>query len=341
MKINIRKYRSYALVLATALLVSCTAVQIEKTKKIAKISAGLTIASLPLIANVTTAYGAGYAGVVAAFAESLVPGYVAPEARRDDDDYDDENYDDEEYDDEEYDDEEYDDEYENDEYDEQDYDEQDYDEDRESDVSDFMGRDQTMAMEQFDSSNLEDDALNVQVNVLRESNSRVRRGIPIRNGDRLTEDDNYKVQLRCSIECYAYIAQLDATGRMDPIFPSAFVDEQNPLFANQSYSIPSADDWFYLDSNIGIEQIYFIFSRTPRDDIDLIFEQLSQANENLVQKKAISIEEPLVLTKGIAGVRKGNRESITLSNGAEGQYVSTVLQSIEAEMVITKWFRHE
>ena len=157
----------------------------------------------------------------------------------------------------------------------------------------------------------------------------------------MTENDNYKVQLRCSVKCYAYIAQLDATGRMDPILPSTLVDDKNPLLADQTYSIPRGNDWFYLDSNKGVEQIYFVFSRTPRDDIEDIFEQFTEANKNLVKKKSISIEKPLVLSRGIAGVRKGNLETIALSNGQESQYVSTVLQSIEAELVITKWFNHE
>lgn len=319
------KYRVLTVLLGTLFLLSCTVAQIEKSKKIAAVSAKFSVAALPFMAKISFAYGAPYASIVSAFAEALVPDYEPPEQEEyDDEDYDDEDYDDDEYGDEEYEDEDYDDEYD------------DYD-----DYSDELTGSRSRRGADNDDA-MDTDTLSVQVNVLKERQSGQRiRGIPLKNGDTLTQNDNYKLQLRCNMECYAYIAQLDSTGRMDPIMPSALVPDQNPLFSNQTYAIPQGSNWFYLDSNTGVEQIYFIFSRTPRDDIDLIFERLATANANLVQRKSISIEKPLMLTKGIAGVRKGSSQNIQLSNGAQGKYISTVLQSIEAELVITKWFRHE
>lgn len=290
----------------------------------------MSISTLPLLAKVSAVYGSSYAGLISAFAVALVPDFEPPEElyeNRNDDEYGDDEYDDEEYDDEDYDDEEYDDE---------DYEDYDEDDDEYSDTSDYVDN------IEVDDSNGGAGSLKVQVNVLKEvTSSGGGRSIPIRNGDTLTENDNYKVQMRCNVECYAYIAQLDSTGRMDPILPSKLVDIQNPLYPETSYSAPQADNWFYLDASRGVEQIYFIFSETPREDIELIFKQLSQANANLVRKKDVSIEKPMLLTRGIAGVRKGMTQAISLSNGDQGQYVSTILESIEADLVITKWFRHD
>ncbi len=316
------KYIALTALAGTMVLASCTSVQLEKSKKIAVASAGFTVASLPFMAKITSAYGAPYATLVSAFAEALVPGFEAPEQEGDyDEDYDEDG---------EYSDEDYDDEYDG---------EEDYDE-----YSDFEdGGDSDYDDEEYDFEQpMEDDSLSVQVNVIKERQTGQRvRGVPLKNGDTLTEDDNYKVQLRCNMECYAYIAQLDSTGRMDPIMPSSLVPDQNPLFAHQTYAIPQGSDWFYLDSSVGVEQIYFIFSLTPRDDIDLIFARLATANESLVPAQKVSIDEPVVFTRGIAGVRKGARQNVQLSNGSQGQYISTVLESIEAELVLTKWFRHE
>ena len=99
--------------------------------------------------------------------------------------------------------------------------------------------------------------------------------VPVKNGDVLTEDDNYKVQISCNMDCYAYIAQLDATGKMDPILPSNFAAIENPLSGTTSYSIPGGNKWFFLDSNVGVEQVYFIMSKTRRTDIEDIFQEIT------------------------------------------------------------------
>ncbi len=327
MRIHAPKATILAIVVASSTLLSCSAVQLEKTRKIAMASARLSVSSLPLIAKVTAAYGSSYAVLISAFAEALVPGYEPPEdlGRGDEDeDYDDDDYDDEDYDDEDYE-------------DDADYEDDEYDEDY-NDTDDYFGD-----MELFDGEYDSGEApLEVQINVLQEVIAGQRsKGIPIRNGDVLTENDNYKVQMSCSVDCYAYIAQLDSKGRLDPVVPSELVDLRNPLEADITYSAPNGNNWFYLDASKGVEQIYFIFSLTPRKDIELIFSQLNEANKELVAKEPISIEEPMKLTRGIAGVRSGSAQQVELSSGGQSQYVSTVLKSIEADLVLTKWFRHE
>ena len=78
---------------------SCSTTQVEKAKKIAVVASKITIASLPLMARVATAYGAPYADIVLAFAEAAHPEKYAD--KDDDDYYDDEDAyeDDEQYDD--------------------------------------------------------------------------------------------------------------------------------------------------------------------------------------------------------------------------------------------------
>ena len=157
----------------------------------------------------------------------------------------------------------------------------------------------------------------------------------------LTENDNYKLQIACSVDCYAYVAQLDSTGRMDPILPSQFVSLRNPLAAGTTYSMPDGNNWFYLDSNKGVEQVYFILSREPRADLERIFAEISAANENLKQQQAISIEEPMLLERGIGGIRQGTPQTVQFPSGEQGEYLSTLLEATEGELVVTRWFKHQ
>ena len=161
------------------------------------------------------------------------------------------------------------------------------------------------------------------------------------DGDTLSATDNYKIQISCNTDCWAYVAQMDATGKVDPILPSGFVNVSNPLTANELYSLPEGNNWFYLDDNIGVEQIYFIVSRTPRADIEAVFTQFESINKNLVQKSTIKVQKPFVLTRGIQGIRAAQEQMVTTRNGKRMTYEPTQLESLGGDVVITRWFNHQ
>lgn len=163
---------------------------------------------------------------------------------------------------------------------------------------------------------------------------------PVADGQILTQNDNYKVIFQSQTPCYIYIAQLDATGKMDPIFPSRFSQWKNPIEANMLYDVPDQKNWFYLDANVGVETIYFIASRTQRQDIERVFGELEMKNQTLVQQNQVSMKYAYLITRGIGGVRPGNIQSVSFQNGSQGQFASTLFESIDADFVITRWFHH-
>lgn len=318
--------------LGSSLLLSCSTTQIEKTKAIASTTLDLTVASLPVLARVAVAYGAPYAEIVTAFASATNPDEFS-------DDFSEDYSDDMQAD-----------------FDLADYDndgdgivDEEFDSDGDGIPDDSAGDDETSYSESEDddySSEGYSDELLVDlvadVDIVREALSEGNASsVAVRDGDALSSNDNYKLQLGCNVECYAYVAQLDATGRMDPILPSNFVSQSNYLEADQIYSIPSDDDWFYLDESKGLEHVYFIFSQTPRDDLEEIFDQLAQSNQTLIQQEKVSIQENMTLTRGIAGTRQGSSQTISQSNGDTGEYISTVINGTGADLVLTRWFRHE
>lgn len=317
-------YKILAILLLPWLL-SCSTAQVEKSKMIASKTIDITVASLPLIARVATAYGAPYAEIVTAFAMATHPDEFS----------DDESEDESEF---------------------ADYADNDLDEDGMVDEEfdlDTDGIPDELQSDDNDENAEWDDAvdetgkggsftLTANIDIVQEieHNGQITSRI-LDDGDVLRSSDNYKFQVGCNLDCYAYIAQLDATGKMDPILPSAYVDSINPLSADSIYSLPGNDNWFYLDNNTGLEQVYFIFSKTPRDDIEEIFQQLTSENQNLKQVEKVSIQEKMTLTRGIAGVRRGNTQTVQQSNGSTGQYISTVINGSGADLVLTRWFKHQ
>jgi Domain of unknown function (DUF4384) len=164
--------------------------------------------------------------------------------------------------------------------------------------------------------------------------------VPVADGQTLTQSDNYKILFQSQTPCYMYIAQLDATGKMDPIFPSRFTEWRNPIVAGTLYKIPDQNKWFYLDANLGVETIYFIASRTQRHDIERVFGELEMKNQTLVQQNQVSMKYAYSITRGIGGVRPGNIHSVSFQNGNQGKFASTLFESVDADFVITRWFYH-
>ena len=163
----------------------------------------------------------------------------------------------------------------------------------------------------------------------------------MKDGDRLTQRDNYKVVFQSNIPCYIYIVQLDSTGKMDTIFPSRYSRGGNPVDSTANYSVPADENWFYLNENKGIETIYFIASKERRNDIEELLYNLEAKNSYLVQMQRVSMQSYAPVYRGIGGVRESCRQAVRFQNGNQGEYGSTLFSSIDADFVVTRWFYHE
>jgi len=184
-------------------------------------------------------------------------------------------------------------------------------------------------------------SLNVMIDLVKEVylNGRYR-AVPVVDGDILTKQDHYKIIFKSNRTCYLYVVQLDSTGRIDPLFPSQFTALNNPVKKNMLYEVPSDNKWFFLDSNTGTENIYFIASQTRRGDIEQMLQELQRRNSSLIQRQPISINNSTVLTRGIKGMWPGKTQNVSLMNGGQGAYTSTIIQSVQADFVMTRYFNH-
>jgi outer membrane protein OmpA-like peptidoglycan-associated protein len=86
----------------------------------------------------------------------------------------------------------------------------------------------------------------------------------VKDGDVLGQSDNYALEFRTTSDPYVYIFQVDATGKLDQIFPNSQVsDQQNPVTPNAYYRIPERGKWLYLDENKGSEQLILLSQKAP------------------------------------------------------------------------------
>ena len=177
--------------------------------------------------------------------------------------------------------------------------------------------------------------------------------VSIRDGDVLRDSggvdkkgDKYTVYFTANGSCYAYVMQLDVTGKVFPLFPSEVFAKglTNPVEPHKLYQVPPrAGLWLYLDKNRGEESIYFLFSKKRRPKLEEKFAYFDEANKSLVSgdDRALSRSLRPFTARGIAGV-----QDVTKAPQATGT-VATALAGASwyrpkySELVITRWFKHQ
>lgn len=113
----------------------------------------------------------------------------------------------------------------------------------------------------------------------------------VKDGEALKSGDGYFLYVRPALESYVYIYQKDVSGEVFRLFPNkSYGTGQNPLAPEGQY-IPNPDSVFYLDENVGREQIFVFAGKRPID----YFERNTEILEKDIQQ---------VRLMGPAGVRK-------------------------------------
>ncbi len=131
--------------------------------------------------------------------------------------------------------------------------------------------------------------------------------IPLTEGSTLYSGDHYKLMFTPTEDCYVYIFQIDTLDKTQQIFPmeefgGKRFNNVNPVRADQTYMIPTPDDWFRLDQNTGIERIYFWATRKPDEQLERLLQQTkSQSDLNEVTTIQLMEYANQVLDEGAKG----------------------------------------
>ena len=201
------------------------------------------------------------------------------------------------------------------------------------------------------------------------------RPAPIRQGGVLRSGiDLYKIVLAANFNCWAYIWQLDSTGKVCPILP--YTDPQlpggelpgNPITPGTKVRIPGGRWWFRLDENVGIENIMFLVSDRPRVDIEELLQYFNEGAyspdaierrrcdvgvDSLIQSESWLIrvgstlpwqlrEDPGIFVRGVLGVTQDGGQNILLEkpDGEAVAFHPLVFTGTETEIAGYLWFRH-
>jgi len=158
-----------------------------------------------------------------------------------------------------------------------------------------------------------------------------------------TRGDKIKVHFQTNCRCFVYVVGVDATGFVAQIFPDPDSNVGNPVQAQRDYVLPAGDQWWGLDEQRGIEQIFFVASQTQRTDIEQAVAQLAKQPRNMVVADPLAVTTPAIIppTRGLVKVQAPD---VVLELGQQRTKVSPVsfaatLQG--SDLAVTRWFRHQ
>jgi CHAT domain-containing protein len=186
------------------------------------------------------------------------------------------------------------------------------------------------------------DALQLSINIIgqREDPGGSFSEVIIREGGTLKSYDNFQVHFTANMDAYIYLLIFDSENNANLLFPDPKIQLNNKVRAGVDYTIPSSNQWFWLDENIGTETLYLLASETPLHDIQRLLENMKKAgSQKKIELSGQVKEEIRSLERGVGGITEGKATTFHLKDGKTIQNVTEVVKGVGA-VVRAISFRH-
>jgi len=161
----------------------------------------------------------------------------------------------------------------------------------------------------------------------------------LRNGDKISSDDNYFFIFQTTEKAFIYIFQIDSRGKLDWIFPQNITfshsEGNNPVEQGKWHKIPEGDKGYFLDENLGIEHFYIVTTKSRWHELEKFITEASQshiANNPILAQFSLK-------TRGSAGKRKLPFNS-TLKNKPITNDAIQLIEGNKGVLVLEQWFEH-
>jgi hypothetical protein len=105
----------------------------------------------------------------------------------------------------------------------------------------------------------------------------------------ITSADNYRLLFEPLESTYVYVFQLAPDDHLTKLFPSeTYTPAQNPLPPGQAFRLPETPNWFYLGEGLGEERIFIIASTQRIVNLEHLYTQYSQADDETSRQQHLS-----------------------------------------------------
>lgn len=180
--------------------------------------------------------------------------------------------------------------------------------------------------------------LEIMVNFVgqRETSPNAYQAIDIRDGATLRSNDNFKILVRASRECYLYVINFDSTGKANLLFPG-MAGSNNKIGSSNDYQIPDGDNWMFLDNNTGTEAFYVIADVRPMSDLQGLVAEMERQGGRDTSKQILA----QVRTRGVSVKQIVQGSARTFRTG-DGDVINNVTQVVRGtgSLVWSLSFKH-
>jgi hypothetical protein len=155
--------------------------------------------------------------------------------------------------------------------------------------------------------------------------------------------DWVKVKVEGNRDGFLYVVSRGSGGNWNVLFPSAIEGGDNRLKARREYQVPSGQNAFHFDDQVGEEKLFIVYSAQPVEDLDaLIFSlrkpeqseapgsrtmaQNSSVNDDLVSKLRDIHSRDLLIDR-LPGAQQGESKpenAVYVVNGSGGRVVADI-----------------
>jgi hypothetical protein len=105
----------------------------------------------------------------------------------------------------------------------------------------------------------------------------------------LTSADNYRLLIEPSEGTHVYLFQLSPDNHLARLFPNeVYAPAQNPLSPGETLHLPAAPNWLYLGDGRGEERLYVVASAQPIGNLERLYAQYSQADDDTKRQRLLS-----------------------------------------------------
>jgi hypothetical protein len=162
----------------------------------------------------------------------------------------------------------------------------------------------------------------------------------VNEGAELQSHDNLQIHFTTNKDAYVYVLIFDSKHNVELLFPDPKIKLANNVKSGVEYTVPSPNEWFWLDENAGTETLYVLASETPLEDIQSLIKGMKTAGVRQKQELSEQVQEKVrSLERGIGGISAGRTKGFRLKDGKVIQNVTTIVQGTGA-VVRAVSFRH-
>ncbi|MBI5745848.1 MAG: DUF4384 domain-containing protein [Nitrospirae bacterium] len=127
----------------------------------------------------------------------------------------------------------------------------------------------------------------------------------VEDGGILRSGDNLQIHFKANADCFLYVLLLDSQGRVSLLFPDQRIKMANQVRADQDYTIPPGDLWFFLDDKTGQETIYLLASYAPMSQLDKLLSEIVWVAEAGEKELSGQIKEEIkTLYRGMDPIKR-------------------------------------